>query len=82
MISKRAGVRLLIVITAVVAAIGLLLPRIPQPQSYHTFADQRSFLGIPQFWRRGFQSSFLRGWTLGSGVIASIRFGTQSSAVY
>ena len=49
MISKRAGVRLLIVITAVVAAIGLLLPRIPQPQSYHMFADQRSFLGIPNF---------------------------------
>lgn len=49
MISKRVGVRLLIVITAVVAAIGLLLPRIPQPQSYHMFADQRSFLGIPNF---------------------------------
>ena len=49
LISKRAGVRLLIVITAVVAAIGLLLPRIPQPQSYHMFADQRSFLGIPNF---------------------------------
>jgi hypothetical protein len=32
-----------------VAAIGLLLPRIPQPQSYHMFADQRSFLGIPNF---------------------------------
>jgi hypothetical protein len=48
-ISKRAGVRLLIVITAVVAAIGLLLPRIPQPQSYHMFADQRSFLGVPNF---------------------------------
>lgn len=49
MISKRAGIRLLIVITAVVAAIGLLLPRIAQPQSYHMFADQRSFLGIPNF---------------------------------
>jgi hypothetical protein len=49
MISKPAGVRLLIVITAVVAAIALLLPRIPQPQSYHMFADQRGFLGIPNF---------------------------------
>jgi len=48
-ISKRAGVRLLILMTAVVAAIGLLLPRIPQPQSYHMFADRRSFLGIPNF---------------------------------
>jgi hypothetical protein len=29
--------------------VGFLLPRIPQPQSYHRFADQRSFLGIPNF---------------------------------
>jgi hypothetical protein len=27
----------------------LFLPRIPQPQAYHNFADQRSFLGIPNF---------------------------------
>jgi hypothetical protein len=27
----------------------LFLPRIPQPQAYHHFADQRSFLGIPNF---------------------------------
>jgi hypothetical protein len=26
-----------------------MLPRIPQPLSYHAFADQRSFLGIPHF---------------------------------
>lgn len=26
-----------------------LLPRIPQLQSYHVFADQRSILGIPNF---------------------------------
>lgn len=41
--------RLLLVITAAVAVVALLLPRIPQPQSYHMFADQRSFLGIPNF---------------------------------
>jgi len=28
---------------------GLFLPRIPQPASYHNFADQRSWLGIPNF---------------------------------
>lgn len=49
MISKKAGIRLILVNTAVVAAVALLLPRIPQPQSYHMFADQRSFLGIPNF---------------------------------
>ena len=37
----------LFAITVIVAAVALFLPRIPQPQSYHMFADQRSFLGIP-----------------------------------
>jgi hypothetical protein len=26
-----------------------LLPPIPQPQTYHLFADRRGFLGIPNF---------------------------------
>jgi hypothetical protein len=29
---------------------GLLLPAIPQGQSYHEFADQRRLLGVPNFW--------------------------------
>ena len=28
----------------------LLLPPIAQDQSYHQFADQRTLLGIPNFW--------------------------------
>ena len=33
-----------------IIAVGLLLgPRIAQPLSYHQFADQRTFLGIPHF---------------------------------
>ncbi len=28
----------------------LLLPPIPQDQSYHQFADQRAIVGIPNFW--------------------------------
>jgi hypothetical protein len=32
-----------------VALIFLLLPRIPQPEAYHLFADRRSLLGIPNF---------------------------------
>jgi hypothetical protein len=28
----------------------LLLPPIPQPQSYHRFADQQAWLGVPNFW--------------------------------
>lgn len=48
-ISQRAGIVLLLVLTAAVAVASSLLPRIPQPLSYHSFADQRSFLGIPNF---------------------------------
>ena len=47
MISRRASVMLLLALTAIVAVVALLLPRIPQPQEYHQFADQRSFLGLP-----------------------------------
>lgn len=32
------------------AVVVLLLPPIPQPESYHHFADQRRWLGIPNFW--------------------------------
>ena len=28
----------------------LLLPQVPQDQSYHQFADQRTIFGIPNFW--------------------------------
>lgn len=49
MISRRVGLRVLFVITLLILVVDLMLPRIPQPQSYHQFADQRSFLGIPNF---------------------------------
>ena len=49
LISRRTGLTVLLVVTLGVVVVGLLLPRIPQPQSYHNFADQRSFLGIPNF---------------------------------
>ena len=49
MISRKTGLLVMGVITAVVGVVACLLPRIPQPQSYHMFADQRGFLGIPNF---------------------------------
>lgn len=49
MISRRTGLMVLFAITIIVIVVDFLLPRIPQPQSYHSFADQRSFLGIPNF---------------------------------
>jgi hypothetical protein len=39
----------LVAFTIALGAVAMLLPRIPQPQSYHDFADQRSFLGIANF---------------------------------
>lgn len=49
MISRNSSLWLLFAFTGAVALIAVLLPPIPQPQSYHQFADQRSFLGIPHF---------------------------------
>ncbi len=49
MISQKASTGLLFVLTAVVALVFFLVPRIPQPQAYHSFADRRCFLGIPNF---------------------------------
>lgn len=50
MISRKAGVRSLLVLTLFVAGVFFWLPRIPQPLAYHSFADQRDYLGIANFW--------------------------------
>jgi hypothetical protein len=47
--SPRRAALLLAGLTAVVAALAWLAPRTAQPLSYHRFADQRSWLGIPNF---------------------------------
>ena len=49
MISRRTGVWLLAAFTVLIVAVAVFLPRIPQPQSYHDFADQRALLGIQNF---------------------------------
>ena len=49
MISRRTGVWLLVAFTIALGTAAALAPRIPQPQSYHDFADQRSLSGIPNF---------------------------------
>ena len=48
-ISRKASTSLLLVLTALVAVVFSRLPRIPQPPSYHLFADHRSFLEVPNF---------------------------------
>jgi hypothetical protein len=40
----------LAVMAASLAALMVLVPPIPQSQAYHQFADQRTLLGIPNFW--------------------------------
>jgi hypothetical protein len=49
LISRKASLGLLVLLTFVVAAICCFLPRIPQPLSYHQFADRRDLFGIPNF---------------------------------
>lgn len=49
MIPRRAGIYLLVFMTIALAIAALLVPRTPQPASYHQFADRRSWLGIPNF---------------------------------
>lgn len=48
-ISARSRIALLLLLTMVMSIVSFCLPRIPQPQSYHHFADQRAFLGIANF---------------------------------
>ena len=48
----KLNLPLLVLFGLMVASLGgvLLLPPIPQDQSYHQFADQRTILGVPNFW--------------------------------
>lgn len=49
MIPRSKAPWLLITVAVVITLIGFLLPPIPQPLAYHDFADQRSWLAIPNF---------------------------------
>jgi hypothetical protein len=49
LISRRTGVWVLVAFTIAVGTVAALTPRIPQPLSYHDFADQRSLFGVPNF---------------------------------
>ena len=49
MVSKKAGTYILLAVTAALIAAYPFIPRIPQPQSYHQFADHRAWLGIANF---------------------------------
>jgi hypothetical protein len=48
-VSRRTGVWILAGVNVLVAVVAVFTPRMAQPLSYHHFADQRSWLGIPNF---------------------------------
>lgn len=49
LLPRSSAPLLLIFVAVALAFIALLFPPIPQPLSYHNFADHRSWLGIPNF---------------------------------
>src|SRR5262249_3390910 len=49
LLSRRTGLSVLIVAAVLLFAALVFIPRIPQPLAYHNFADQRAWLGIPNF---------------------------------
>ncbi|QLZ70564.1 hypothetical protein FOLKNPGA_03378 [Legionella sp. PC1000] len=50
MVSKKTGTIILLGSALLMLVLGLLLPPIPQPQSYHHFAEQRTWFGIHNAW--------------------------------
>jgi hypothetical protein len=48
--SRRARIAWLLISAVAAVAFLTLAPPIPQNQDYHLFADQRTILGIPNFW--------------------------------
>jgi hypothetical protein len=49
-VAQNRALLILLGAMAVTLAALLLVPPIPQDQSYHQFADQRALLGMPNFW--------------------------------
>ena len=79
---KKPGIALLIAVT-VASLVGLLLlPPIPQDQSYHHFADQRTVLGIPNFWNVVSNIPFIAIGAVGCGNLVAVRQRSCSSSVF
>jgi dsRNA-gated channel SID-1 len=49
LLSRKNGIALMLGVAAGIAVLTLLMSPIPQPASYHNFADQRSWLGLTNF---------------------------------
>lgn len=70
-LSRRAGIWLFLALVVGVGTATLLVPRTPQPLSYHHFADQRSWLGIPNFGDVASNIAFLVAGLWGLAFLAS-----------
>lgn len=70
---------LLIFLAAMAASLAalMLLPPIPQPQSYHQFADQNTLLGIPNFWNVASNLPFIV-----IGAIGLLRYREDAATVF
>ena len=71
----QAGWRIaMLVVVAVVATVAMLLQDpIPQPPSFHQFADVRTLLGVPNFWNVASNLVFLAAGAYGLAAYARCR---------
>jgi hypothetical protein len=49
LLSRKNGIALMLGVAAGIAVLTIRMSPIPQPASYHNFADQRSWLGLTNF---------------------------------
>ncbi len=75
LLSRKNGIALMLGVAAGIAVLMLRLPPLPQSASYHHFADQRGWLGIPNFWNVVSNVPFA---VVGISGLAFIRHNAQS----
>lgn len=49
LLPRQAGICVFLALAVCIGAVAFFVPRVDLPPSYHHFADQRGFLGIPNF---------------------------------
>ncbi len=69
--ARNAGIWFLATLALAVTVAAVALPPLPQPPEYHRFADQRTLLGIPNFFNVSSNAAFLL--VGGAGVVSLLR---------
>jgi hypothetical protein len=70
-VARKAGLWFLVALALAVTVAAVALPSLPQPPEYHQFADQRTLLGIPNFFNVFSNVAFLL--VGGAGVVLLLR---------